>query len=143
MAPPAATQAAKAEPQSVSPQVPSPRKQLLVADPVADFKAYVPAFLSHTHPINSSEVLPTPTVEIDVRKTESLVSPFLGILKLTYKYPNSVVWVHTLTFAAQEDQWIYRGRVGRIRFNGVEKGEDDPAHWDAIFQRAADATTRE
>lgn len=117
------------------------------ADPSAAFKTLSAAFVTHAKQAFDKErawdeaVFDGSTTkrtlgiyadpEIDVRKTDSLVSPFLGTLKLTViqlrddgTAPAGVAQMPLLlTFALQEGKWTLKSAVIR-RYSRYDGGRD-------------------
>ena len=75
--------------------------------------------------------------EHDVRKTDSLVSPYIGVIALQAKYMSSseVVRVIKLEYAFQDDRWVQK----KAEFKALTPG----AVWNDMYHRLAGTYARD
>lgn len=98
-------------------------------DPVASFKAFSEKFVSHLRgAVPKHELELKPTYAVDVQKTESLVSPYIGILRA--QEWQALGWSDlTFKFASQDGKWVLKSAVAERFF---ESGRDSVPNFDIL-----------
>jgi hypothetical protein len=84
---------------------------MLDQDPAGHFKEFAERFAAKTSSALGLKSSDSINYTYDVRKTDSLVRPYLGILNLTIRTTPSegvtLIQEHTLTFAPHEGRWVF------------------------------------
>jgi hypothetical protein len=91
---------------------------LIKSDATASFREFATKFVNEANAVYASSFDPLEP-KIDVRKTESLIAPIVGIVNISYKVrgdKNSsvgeAVKTSTYTFAVENEKWVLRSAVG-------------------------------
>jgi len=79
---------------------------------------------------------PTNDVSFDVKKSDSLVSPLIGVIIIKFERPNTARHEITLQYAYQDQQWVFKDSAHRYQFIGdlVEKGGIDGSMQQSSFK---------
>ena len=95
------------------------------SDPVEIIRKMAAAFPKEAKPASDGKIIPISKVEFDVKKTDSLVFPLLGLIGFTVEFPEGNGSKSTLPFTFRleyrwvDNNWIFN-RVLNAR--GVEGG---------------------
>jgi hypothetical protein len=106
-------------------------------------REYIPAHIARTPTVYNAPCgwnkwywEPSTDYTIDVRKTDSLVSPYVGVVTFgvtSYytachptreeaekdgNYPNTYDFEHRYTFSYQDDKWVLKSREAKVKYNG-------------------------
>jgi hypothetical protein len=106
-----------------------------VKDPASDFKIFAGKFIPHlksSYGNGDGRLIKAATFSddfsFDVQKTDSLVSPYRGLLKVAARYQltDSVYYdgTDTLIFAMQDGKWVYKDHIFSGQFFLADIGAD-------------------